>query len=51
MSNYLYLQLSDNWEWEYKHPTPQQPTATEQRVIVIDLYEEETTERDREMQE
>jgi hypothetical protein len=49
-NNFLYLQLSDFWDWEYKeHPSPQQPTATEDRVIVINLYEEEPEERDREV--
>ena len=47
MNNYLYLQMPEPERWEPS--VPQQPTATESRVIVIELYAEETTDRDREV--
>tara|TARA_R110000751_G_scaffold304262_2_gene419612 strand:- start:232 stop:384 length:153 start_codon:yes stop_codon:yes gene_type:complete len=48
-NNYLYLPVPEPNRLE--QPYPQQPTATESTVVIIDLYEEEPKERDREVQE
>lgn len=51
MNNYLFIHLPVPQYWQEKPQyTIQTEEAAQSHIIIIDLYAEETTERDREMQ-